>query len=102
MAKNSNTEYNALASSSFMAPAIQRKTRGFVDFDLQVFRPDAAGTANAHEKRFEAYNYFPKNISSNRPVPNVHMTKGLERDNRMYAGISMSDPLFNHKMMKVT
>ena len=29
-----NTDYHALASSSFMSPAQLNKTRGFVDFDL--------------------------------------------------------------------
>lgn len=29
-----NTDYHALASSSYMSPAQLNKTRGFVDFDL--------------------------------------------------------------------
>jgi len=62
---------------------------------LQLFRPDVS-TANAHEKRFDSYNYFPKNISNNKPVPQVDLTKGLPRDAAMYKGIKMSDPLYDH------
>ena len=70
----SNTDYHALANSSFLSPAQQKKTRGFVDFDLQLFRPGLS-TLNAHEKRFDPYNYFPANLSCNKPIPNVHIEK---------------------------
>ena len=97
MQKNANTDYNALATTSFMAPAQQKKTRGFVEFDLQLFRPEGSTGANAHEKRFEPYNYFPQNISNNKPVPNVHMEQGLPRDGNMYKGIKCSDALYDHR-----
>ena len=64
-----NTDYNALSGNSYMSPALQKKTRGFVDFDLQLFRPDGTSGVKAHEKRFEAYNYFPDNLSNNKPIP---------------------------------
>ena len=53
-----------MAESTFVSPGLMKKTRGFVDFDLQLFRPPLK-KANCHEKRLEAYNYFPDNISSN-------------------------------------
>jgi hypothetical protein len=34
------SEYNAMANTSFVSPAVQKKTKGFVDFDLQLFRPE--------------------------------------------------------------
>ena len=61
------TEYNALGASTFQSPSDQRKTKGFVDFDLQLFRPQPQ-KSNAHEKRFEPYNYFPKTNTDNKPI----------------------------------
>ena len=90
-----NTDYHALAGSSFMSPAQMNKTRGFVDFDLQLFRPGPT-TFSAHEKRFNPYNYFPMNISSNKPIPQVDFDKGLKRDDAAYRNYKLSDPLYEH------
>lgn len=92
---SNNTDYHALANSSYLSPAQQHKTRGFVDFDLQLFRPGLT-TLNAHEKRFDPYNHFPANISSNKPVPQVDFAKGLARDNGIYRNTKLSDPLYDH------
>jgi hypothetical protein len=92
---NRTSDYNALGNSSYVSPAQQRKTKGFVDFDLQLFRPDASGSAAAHEKRFEPYNYFPASLSNNRPVPKVDFAKGLPRDGKMYSMVHLSDSLYD-------
>ena len=81
-----------------MSPAQIRKTKGFVNFDMQLFRPDIK-KANCHEKRLEAYNYFPRNLSSNKPVPMVDFKKTLSRDDIMYRGIYCSDTLFDMKQL---
>ena len=87
------SEYNALALSSYQSPALQKKTKGFVDFDLQQFRPDIS-MSNAHEKRFDPYNYFPHNLSNNKPVRKVDFDKNIARDNKIYEGTKCSDSLF--------
>lgn len=91
---NKNSDYNALAQSSYISPAQQKKTKGFVDFDLQLFRPDGTQNATVHEKRFEPYNYFPANISNNKPIRNVDFAKILARDGKMYSNVQLSDSLF--------
>lgn len=57
---------------------------------------------NAHDKRFEPYNYFPKNCSVNAPVPQVDFTKMVERDDRVYKFVKCSTPLYDHKFMNKT
>jgi hypothetical protein len=42
----------------FTVNHVDRKTLGFVDFDLQLRRP-AIQPTNAHDQRFEPYNMFP-------------------------------------------
>jgi len=91
-----NTDYNAFAQSSFQSPSQYKKTQGFVEFDLQLFRPDPQ-TTNCHEKRLEPYNYFPTNISDNKPIRRIDFNKLKARDNLCYKGISTSDSLYDHR-----
>ena len=42
---------------------VDKRTKGFVDFDLQMTRPEIPAS-NAHDLRFEPYNYFPPHYSS--------------------------------------
>lgn len=86
-------DYSALANSSFISPALQKKTKGFVDFDLQLFRPAGQGVG-AHEKRFEPYNLFPNSLSTTKKVQSVDFNKIMNRDNRMYKHVKLSDSLF--------
>lgn len=48
---------------------VDKKTKGFVDFDLQLNRPPIQ-PINAHDQRFEPYNMFPSNFSSTK-VPRL-------------------------------
>jgi hypothetical protein len=57
------TDLNAFAESSYVSPALLKKTKGFVDFDLQLFRPEVK-KSNCHEKRLESFNYFPPSLSN--------------------------------------
>lgn len=88
-------DYNALAAQSFQSPALQKKTKGFIDFDLQMFRPEIS-MSNAHEKRFDPYNYFPNNLSNNKPVRQIDFDKNIPRDNKIYDTAKCSDSLFQH------
>jgi hypothetical protein len=91
-----NTDYNAFAQSSFQSPSQYKKTRGFIEFDLQLFRPDPQKT-NCHEKRLEPYNYFPTNLSDNKPIRKIDFNLVKARDNLCYRGVHTSDSLYDHK-----
>jgi hypothetical protein len=51
--------------------------------------------ANCHEKRLEPYNYFPTNLTDNKPIRQIDFTKTVPRDNLMYRGMSCSDSLYD-------
>lgn len=88
-----------MVGSTFLSPAQLKKTRGFIDFDLQLFRQDMK-RPNAHEKRFDPYNYFPKNLADNKPIRQVDFDKNMNRDdNYVYKNVKCSDPLYEHKYM---
>jgi hypothetical protein len=91
-----STDYNAMSGSTFMSPAHLRKTRGFVDFDLQLFRQDMR-RPHAHEKRFDPFNYFPKNLTDNKPVRQVDFDKQYLRDDFVYKNVKCSDALFENE-----
>ena len=92
-----STDYNALAGSTFMSPAQLKKTRGFVDFDQQLFRQDMR-RPNAHENRFDPFNHFPKNLTDNKPIRQVDFNKMPFRDNK-FQDVKCSDALFENKHM---
>ena len=77
-------------------PFNKKKTTGFINFDLQLFRPELP-KSNAHDKRFEPFNYFPKNLSDNKPIQQVDFNKMKDRDNSIYKNVSCSDSLYDHK-----
>jgi hypothetical protein len=52
--------------------------------------------SNCHEKRLEPYNYFPTNLSDNKPIRMVNFDKNYARDNLLYRGVSCSDSLYDH------
>lgn len=54
---------------------------------------------NAHEKRFDPYNYFPKNLADNKPIRQVDFDKAYHRDNYVYRDVKCSDSLFENEQM---
>ena len=78
-----------------MSPNMQKKTRGFVSFDLQTFRPHLARGA-CHDRRFEAFNTNPKIGSAHKPSALISFNKTMGRDNLCYRDTRCSDPLYEH------
>ena len=59
--------YEESATSPYFISAVEKKLTGFIDFDLQTNRPQMKGS-NAHDKRFETFDHFPKNCSNTRNI----------------------------------
>lgn len=78
----------------FQSPVIQKRTQGFVDFDLQVKRPEITGH-QCHDRRFETFNIFPKNYTNTHNVQQVNFNKQLDRVELKKFKISMRDGCFN-------
>jgi hypothetical protein len=55
------------------------------------------GKSNCHEKRFDPYNYFPENLSDNKPVRKVDFNLIRARDNLCYRDTRCSEQLYEHK-----
>ncbi|CDW89917.1 UNKNOWN [Stylonychia lemnae] len=82
------------------------KTKGFINFGLQMSRPDISG-ANAHEKRFVPFDVFPNSYSKTKHSPSVQFEKCLSRNDKMYRtnmtevrielGKQMQDPRLESK-----
>ena len=53
----------------FTVNNVEKKLKGFIDFDLQLSRPDIQ-VSNAHDQRFEPFNHFPNNLTSTK-IPRV-------------------------------
>lgn len=77
-----------------MSPSKFTKTRGFIDFDLQLFRADMIKPP-AHDKRFDTFNNMPRNLSDNKPVRQLDFNKMKNRDDICYKFVKCSDSLFN-------
>eukprot|EP00347_Sterkiella_histriomuscorum_P003218 403365139 len=72
-----------------------KKPKCFIDFDLQLARPEIQKT-NAHDNRFEPFEIFPKNSSLTRNSPKVIFDFQLSRDEKAYQPTQkMSDSLFS-------
>ena len=57
----------------------------------------------AHEKRFDPYNYFPKNLADNKPIRQVDFDKAYPLANKwddfVYKNVKCSDSLFENEQM---
>ena len=95
-----SSDFNAMANSTFLSPALLRKTRGFVDFGLQINRP-TIDMPKAHDRRFDSFNNFPKILSNNKPVRNINFERMKDRDEVVYRDIKCSDSLFEHSQLNL-
>ena len=94
-----NNGLSALSTSEtpkilFTINHVDKKLKGFIDFDLQINRPDIP-KANAHDQRFEPYNMFPPNFSKTQQSRIINFDNYQSRDSMVYYA-KMSDPLFDH------
>ena len=89
-AKNTMEEIckKLLANSIIEDFTINLKNRDIIyhrqnnELDWKITLVDTGlNTLTAHEKRFDPYNYFPVNISNNKPIPNVNF-EGLNREKK--------------------
>ena len=87
-----------MANSTFMSPALLRKTRGFVDFDLQMKRP-MIEMPKAHDRRFDSFNNFPRILSDHKPVRNIDFDRMKDRDEVVYRDTKCSDSLYDHSQL---
>jgi hypothetical protein len=74
---------------------VDKKTKGFVDFDLQLNRPPIQ-PINAHDQRFEPYNMFPVNFSRTK-VPRLISFKNQNGRDAKHYTMNMSDSLFDRE-----
>ena len=74
---------------------VDKKMKGFVDFDLQLPRPDIQST-NAHDQRFEPYNHFPLSFSNTKVPRTINFDQFLPRNEAAYVA-NMSEPLFDRE-----
>ena len=74
---------------------VDKKLKGFIDFDLQLTRPEIA-PINAHDQRFEPYNMFPANYSNTKIPRQVNFDNYPGRDGALYK-VNMSEPLFDRE-----
>eukprot|EP00347_Sterkiella_histriomuscorum_P019453 403341574 len=88
LAQNQSILYGTQTSTIY-----QPKAKGFVDFDLQLNRPEISG-ANAHEKRFLTYNMFPPSHSKTKHSPQILFDKCLSRNDKLYK-MNMSEVVFD-------
>ncbi|CDW80070.1 UNKNOWN [Stylonychia lemnae] len=72
---------------------MNRRPKGFVDFDLQLARPDVQKT-NAHDNRFEPFEYFPPTSSKTRHSPKIIFDQMVSRNEKSQQN-QMSDGLFD-------
>lgn len=80
----------------FTVNHVDKKLKGFVDFDLQLTRPSIP-QANAHDQRFEPYNMFPHNFSSTKEPRQVNFDHYQSRENSTIYQVNMSEPLFDRE-----
>lgn len=60
--------------NTFHQTMTQPRSKGFIDFDLQLKRP-AFPLGKAHEHRFQYLNHFPTPISKNKHTPSMQFEK---------------------------
>ena len=99
--KGAQSDFFALAKSTYMSPAQMNKTKGFVSFDRQQFRP-AMRTNNVHERRFETWDRYPKIASFSKKQVEVDFEKMLPRDGQIYRGVQASDSCFEYSQLSHT
>ena len=92
-----SVQFNVMAKSTFQSPSQLKKTKGFIDFDLQIKRPDITkNQVNAHERRFDAFQ-FPKVSTDYKTISSIDFNKMRMRDNLLQKNTKCSDSLFDHK-----
>lgn len=74
---------------------VDKKLKGFIDFDLQLNRPEIP-PINAHDQRFEPFNHFPANYSNTHIPRQVNFDQYPGRDGALYK-VNMSEPLFDRE-----
>ncbi len=79
----------------FTVNHVDKRLKGFVDFDLQIPRPEIPA-ANAHDQRFEPFNHFPGPYSSTYNSRIVNFEHYPARNDRTYK-VNMSEPLFDRE-----
>lgn len=72
---------------------VDKRLKGFVDFDLQLPRPDIK-SINAHDQRFEPYNMFPTHYSNTHVPRMIDFNHFQARDSKVYHA-NMSEPCFD-------
>ncbi len=77
----------------FTVNHVDKRLKGFVDFDLQMSRPEIPAS-NAHDQRFEPYNHFPAHYSSTLNSRIVNFEHYPARNDKTYK-VNMSEPLFD-------
>lgn len=87
--------FNSSEIFSSYYSALHSKPRGFIDFDLQLARPEL-NRSNAHEKRFDNMTLFPRAHSNTKECPKVEFAKYLPRTDVQYR-LNMSDSLFDRE-----
>lgn len=89
-----------MANSTFISPAQQKKTRGFVDFDLQTKRP-LLKMPKAHDRRFDTIQIIPKIHSEYKPIQQIDFDKMIHRDDIVYRNTKCSDSIFESSKLNV-